>query len=190
MNLPLFTAPNVCKTWALSGANSQTTNFDNDTASRATTMDPINSKANTPKISKNEHNLNAVTDKKSTRALPIIDEDSSRERSDGFDNEDGSVSPVKPKTKLLIDPVSDWDNGKKLTLDQCKAIMALRSNYEKARMMNKLRNERIMLELELKNEVARTLAVAKGNGADSKPKPKAQSTSSSVMVTPKRPTRR
>jgi hypothetical protein len=74
---------------------------------------------------------------------------------------------TKPRSELQVDVVDnhqDWDNGEPLTSDQRKEILALRSNYERSRAMNKLRNARLLKELDLKNEARKTLAGSGSKG--------------------------
>ena len=62
----------------------------------------------------------------------------------------------------VINNHHDWDNGEPLNPDQRKEILALRSDYEKSRAMNKIRNARVLKELYLKNAVGEALAGSEG----------------------------
>lgn len=95
------------------------------------------------------------------------DEDDERDDDDEDedDNEDDDEDDIgqPPKNKLapnlksklqVVDQYKDWDNGETLTPAQRTHVMALGSNYERAQMMNKLRNARIMLEMEVGSGVS------------------------------------
>ena len=60
-----------------------------------------------------------------------------------------SITPKLTST----DPYKDWDNEEALTPKERAKIMSLKLNYECAQAMNKCRNSRLLLELELKQEV-------------------------------------
>ena len=55
----------------------------------------------------------------------------------------------------MVDLYKDWDNGESLTPEQRTEVMALGSNYERAQMMNKLCNSRMIEELDIRNAVSR-----------------------------------
>jgi hypothetical protein len=90
------------------------------------------------------------------------------------ESDDEKTSPTNkkslvPATELRFEPQvnvinshQDWDNGEPLTSDQHKEILALGSDYERSRAMNKLRNARLLKELDLKNEVGRALTSSEG----------------------------
>ena len=108
---------------------------------------------------------------------PVDEEENFEDGLDGFDGKngaDGDASALKkslaatPK-KQIADAYSDWDNGEPLTPAERKTIMALKSNYERARAMNQRRNNRLLGELELKEDVKKLLQVGKGTGKKSTP---------------------
>jgi 3-deoxy-D-arabino-heptulosonate 7-phosphate (DAHP) synthase len=67
------------------------------------------------------------------------------------------------------------------------SVMALKSNYERAKVMNKQRNDRILRELDVKEAAVKALDGTKGRGKACKGKSlKAQSV---VQIVPKKPKR-
>jgi len=112
---------------------------------------------------------------------PVDEEETSEDGLGGFDGEngaDGDASTLKkslaatPK-KQIVDAYIDWDNGEPLTPAERKTIMALKSNYERARAMNQRRNNRLLGKLELKEDVEKLLQTGKGTGSKSTPAPAA-----------------
>ena len=84
----------------------------------------------------------------------------SEDKDDDDDEDDAGPLAKKqlapnPKSKLkVVDQYKDWDNGETLTPTQRANVMALGSNYERAQMMNKLRNARMLLEMNIDDEVS------------------------------------
>ena len=80
------------------------------------------------------------------------DEDEDGDDDDDEDDDEDDAGPVSKKklapnlkSKLkVVDQFKDWDNGETLTPAQRTYVMALGSNYERAQMMNKLRNARML----------------------------------------------
>ena len=86
-------------------------------------------------------------------------EDSEDEDDDDDEDDAGPLAKKQlapnPKSKLkVVDQYKDWDNGETLTPTQRANVMALGSNYERAQMMNKLRNARMLLEMNIDDEVS------------------------------------
>jgi hypothetical protein len=90
------------------------------------------------------------------------DNDGEDEDSEDEDDDEDDAGPLakkqlapNPKSKLkVVDQYKDWDNGETLTPTQRANVMALGSNYERAQMMNKLRNARMLLEMNIDDEVS------------------------------------
>jgi hypothetical protein len=148
-DLPALPAPDVRKEWALPAANSQTTVVGSTPASRATTVAP----AACPEKAKRE---TFQVDKGETPTIGGAFSDNRSEIGDNSDDDDGDRGlPAskklgsKPKASTF-DQYTDWDNGEPLTTEQRQSIMALKSNYERFRVMNQLRNQRQLKELDLK----------------------------------------
>ena len=78
-----------------------------------------------------------------------------------------------------IDHFADWDNGEPLTKEQRKTIMSLKLNYERSKAMNKMCNERMMCELDLKEG---TLVGLKNYSTKHKPTSTASSKGSSPTI--------
>ena len=118
--------------------------------------------------------VNAATVKNKSKALnPSMGAYKGSEELSGTeeDSEDSADDAFLPKRKTHApppDPFADWDNGEELTPQQRKDVLALKSNYERARVMNKIQNDRKLRELELKNEVVKTFAGLKGDKAKAK----------------------
>lgn len=64
------------------------------------------------------------------------------------------------------DQFSDWDNGEPLTEEQRKYVMGLKSNYEKSRAMNKIRNSCMLRELDVQEDVRALSGVKGGSSKD------------------------
>jgi hypothetical protein len=90
------------------------------------------------------------------------DEDKDDEEDDEDEDDEDDARPLakqklvpSPKSKqIVIDQYKDWDNGETLTPAQRAYVMALGSNYERAQMMNKLRNARMLQEMKINDEVS------------------------------------
>src|SRR6202011_1651936 len=111
-------------------------------SSRATTVVPTAGPANTKgKVRQVERD-----------PLPTDNESSPDESADSTDDDDTDKRPPPKRKAGYVDPYKDWDKREPLTPKQNKSIMALNSNYEKYRAMNKLKNEHLLHELDLKAE--------------------------------------
>jgi hypothetical protein len=146
-HLPALSAPDVRKEWAFPGKDSQTTAAGSTPASRATTVAPA---AHPEKTKRDKRETSAIDD-----AFPDNCSESGDDSDDSDDDDDDRGLPAskklgsKPKASTL-DRYKDWDNGEPMTTEQRKSIMALKSNYERFRAMNQLRNQRQLKELDLK----------------------------------------
>jgi hypothetical protein len=150
-DLPALSAPDVRKEWALPATNSETTVVGSTPASRATTVAP----AAHPEKTKRE--TFQVPDKRETLTIDSVFSDNRSESSDDSDDDDDGDRGLPASKKLgskpkasTLDQYKDWDNGEPLTTEQRQSIMALKSNYERFRAMNQLRNQRRLKELDLK----------------------------------------
>jgi hypothetical protein len=143
-HLLVLSAPDVRKEWALSVTDDQTTIVRDTLASRATTVTPVDQGKTKREAS------HQVLDKYKTHAIDDLYAFSDYP-SDGDDDRDSPASKkLGPKPKAAtFDPYKDWDNGEPLTTEQRQSIMALKSNYERSRAMNQLRNQRQLKELDL-----------------------------------------
>lgn len=77
----------------------------------------------------------------------------------------------KPK-QVQFDPYANWDNGEDLTKEERAAVLALGSNYERSRMMNIRRRERLEVECGLReavNAIRGMMAAAPKRKATRKP---------------------
>jgi hypothetical protein len=175
-------APNIRKTFALPRPDEDTI-IGSSTSTRAGTVDrdpnsprrkdPSGSKAAARKLlSRSQADdepdftlqfLGGEEDEDDERD-DVEDEDEGEDEDEDGDDEDdeddaGPVSKKKLapnlKSKLkVVDQFKDWDNGETLTPAQRTYVMALGSNYERAQMMNKLRNTRMLREMEVDSEVS------------------------------------
>ena len=165
----LFSAPDIRKAFIIPNNDEETTIVGSRT-SRAGTADldqDVSAKSTTSKSTK--------TSKARARDSPKSDNGSDLDYemdnigSDSDDDEDdediAEPIPKKPSAGAKTDPTSkrvpvvdlykDWNNGESLTPEQCAEVMALGSNYERAQMMNKLRNSRMIEELDIRNTASR-----------------------------------
>lgn len=171
----LFTsvsAPDVRKSWALPRAKTPETITGSNSPSRATRIQPDN---------------RITTNKRNSRLKPIPDiQDDELIFSDdeqlGLESNSKPKHPPKSLKAPAIDDFADWDNGKPLTKQQRKNIMSLKSNYERSREMNKIRNQRKLRELDLKGGVAQALGGLKDCSTTRKSTSTASSKGSSPAV--------
>ena len=128
--------------------------------------------------------INAPSHKMKGCALPIAspkdvsdepeddteDEDDSEDDSDDVEDEDDTnesdgdqhVSTKKPPAQQKA---SNWDNGEPLSNEQCKVILALKSDYEQAKAINTIRNQRLLGELDVKAELTKVFEGTEGTKA-------------------------
>ena len=154
----MLPAPNVRKEWVLP---SKLDSIGAEGSSHATTVVPIAGPTNTKGKARQKPSVEKDP-------LPIDNESSQDESADSTDDDDTDKRPQKRKAGY-VDPYKDWDNGESLTPKQRKSIMALNSNYERYRAMNKLKNSRLLRELDMKAEVTRALEGHEGEGNVKRP---------------------
>ena len=160
----LFSAPDIRKAFIIPNNDEETTIVGSRT-SRAGTADldqDVSAKSTTSKSTK--------TSKARARDSPKSDNGSDLDyemENIGSDSDEDIAEPIpkKPSGGAKTDPTSkrvpvvdlykDWDNGELLTPEQRAEVMALGSNYERAQMMNKLRNSRMIEELDIRNTASR-----------------------------------
>ena len=169
----LFTfisALHIRKSWALPQVETPATITGSDGPSRATRIPP--DKRNTTNVGNSWSRVN------------IHDSDDDELVFSDDDTEVVSESDSAPKRPLkskaaAIDHFANWDNGEPLTKEQRKKIMSLKSNYERSKAMNKMCNERMMRELDLKEG---TLVGSKNYSTKHKPTSTASSKGSSPTI--------
>jgi hypothetical protein len=183
----------VRKAWALPEPDSQTTVLSNNPSSCSQTVEPTRHvEKPSANVSKNSNrNIAAASSHKTDTpadSTESSDESSKYTLSDEDDDDDDKrpLPPAKGKAPR-VDPFTDWDNGEPLTPEERMSVMALKSNYERAKVMNKRRNDRILQELDMKEAAAKVLDGKKGKGKACKGKgSKAQSV---VQIVPEKPKR-
>ena len=92
------------------------------------------------------------------------DSDDDVEDKDDTNESDGDqhVSTKKPPAQQKA---SNWDNGKLLSNEQCKVILALKSDYERAKAINMIKNQRLLGELDVKAELTKVVEGTEGTKA-------------------------
>jgi len=166
--LTMFLAPDIRKEWATPDDTDQTVVGSNP-SSQATTVDPSHQtlpikKANNdaPANMPSHNELGDIddSDDNDSEFELWLQERSDDEGEDDKDEDDGPrptnkvpPAPSPKKTDPIINYYKDWDNGEPLSPEGRKRILNMKSDYERARAMNKRRNERKLRELEVKNGV-------------------------------------
>lgn len=184
LDLTLISAPETRKSWALSSPNKpQATTAG---TSRAATVD------HTHRLPNLQEKVPQKTSNSDPADLESIEHDSSSSE-DEFDDEFDDISDkgatAKPNARIIptksrtADPFADWDDGEPLTHEQRAQIMALKSNYERSKAVNVIRNARKMDEVGVKDGLGEVLRGAKGvkaQGTKSSLKQKAKSTDKGI----------
>jgi hypothetical protein len=174
-NCCFVSAAEARKSWIIPNEKRSDETVGSASNSRAPTVDPtspmkaVSATAKAPQVE-------TLKSKSTTQDAYSDDDDDDLYLDEQIDEEsdDEKTSPTNkkslvPATELRLEPQvnvinshQDWDNGEPLTSDQRKEILALGSDYERSRAMNKLRNARLLKELDLKNEVGRALTGSEG----------------------------
>jgi hypothetical protein len=156
----LLSAPDVRKAWALPSPKVDKTLVDSSDSLRAPTVNPqpgpSKGKGTTVNRAKNSRDNAAASHTESSDDVETFNLDGA-----GSDLEDETEDETETETEtpstskkpdVIIDLHEDWDNGEGLTPEQRKKIMAMRSNYERSKAMNMIRNTRLIGELGIQNE--------------------------------------
>ena len=182
MILTHLVAPEIRKSWAQVPDPDVDTIVGSGPPSRMTTVDPVRHKVKPTGTAAKSPSVASAKDSCKERWEDDVAGYGSEGDGDGEDNGDSEddapfdliqsgdstaeednlktptqKAPTTQANEVTADPHGDWDNGEPLTNEERKAILAMGSNYERSKEMNKRKNARRLAELDLRGEVVEML---------------------------------